>query len=333
MNRTEKLKPSKGIFKRFAKWLKNLAFLEILEYLGRLSVIFAVIFFFWEHGDRQKAKHYQAWQVINTAQGKPGNGGRTDALQDLNNDGISLVGVDLSMAYLEDIQLKNADLSNANLSGANLSNANLSRANLGGANLSGTDLLWANLSGANLWGANLSGAILWFADLSGADLGDTNLSGADIRRANLSGANIGGNLSEVNLGEANLSGADLSNANLSGANLGYANLLQQTNPSGAILWVADLSGIRSDANFSGLIFANTSGAIRGDANISGANLSNANLSGANLRNAKLSDVKNWRKIKSMKNANIYQIRNAPEGFIKWAEEQGAINLDKEIIEK
>jgi hypothetical protein len=55
--------------------LSNWAFLEVLEYLGSFGVLIAVIFYFAEAGDRLKQKHYQAWQVINSAQGKGGNGG------------------------------------------------------------------------------------------------------------------------------------------------------------------------------------------------------------------------------------------------------------------
>src|ERR1035438_8966589 len=47
--------------------LSNWTFLEILEYLGTFSVLIAVIFYFAESGDRVKQRHYQAWQVINTA--------------------------------------------------------------------------------------------------------------------------------------------------------------------------------------------------------------------------------------------------------------------------
>src|SRR5437764_14331483 len=80
--------------------LSNWSFLEVLEYLSSFGVLIAVIFYFAESGDRTKQKHYQAWQVINTAQGKGGSGGRVEALQELNQDGISLVGVDLSGAFL-----------------------------------------------------------------------------------------------------------------------------------------------------------------------------------------------------------------------------------------
>jgi len=48
-----------------------------------------------------------------------------DALQDLNRDGISLVGVDISGAFLPELNLENAKLERANISGADLRNANL----------------------------------------------------------------------------------------------------------------------------------------------------------------------------------------------------------------
>src|SRR5579871_5260325 len=56
--------------------LSNWAFLEVLEYAGTLSILVVVVLYFVERPDRIKQKHYQAWQVINTAQGKGGSGGR-----------------------------------------------------------------------------------------------------------------------------------------------------------------------------------------------------------------------------------------------------------------
>ena len=56
--------------------LSHWSFLEVLEYMGSFSVLIGVIFYFSESGDRIKQRHYQAWQVINTAQGKGGSGGR-----------------------------------------------------------------------------------------------------------------------------------------------------------------------------------------------------------------------------------------------------------------
>src|ERR1700678_2219395 len=95
--------------------LSNWTLLEVLEYLGSLSVLVAVIFYFAETGDRIKQRHYQAWQVINTAQGKGGSGGRIEALHELNEDRVPLVGVDVSGAFLQGLELVKARLMRASL--------------------------------------------------------------------------------------------------------------------------------------------------------------------------------------------------------------------------
>src|SRR5580692_4366991 len=102
--------------------LSNWAFLEVLEYLSSFSVLIAVIFYFSESGDRVKLRHYQAWQVINTAQGKGGSGGRIEALQELDEDGVPLVGVDVSSAFLQGIRLPKARLLRANFNAADARN-------------------------------------------------------------------------------------------------------------------------------------------------------------------------------------------------------------------
>ena len=117
-----------------------------------------------------KAANYQAWAVVNSAQGKGGSGGRVDALQDLNRNGVSLAGVRLDGAWLEGIELSGARLSKASLREANLSGAKLPGANLEDADLTGVNLTGADLQGASLKGADLSGAQLGTADLRAADL-------------------------------------------------------------------------------------------------------------------------------------------------------------------
>jgi Pentapeptide repeats (8 copies) len=212
-------------FEWFWEWtayvLSNWTFLEVLEYLSSFGVLIAVIFYFTESGDRIKQKHYQAWQVINTAQGKGGNGGRIDALQELNADGIALVGVDLSGAFLQGIHLQSA---------------RLSRANFAAADLRDNDLTSADLSDANLRSANCRHSILRSVDLRRADLTDSDLVSAD------------------------LSGAD----------------------------------------------------------ISGATLANADLRNANLSNLK------WRDNPNLKNANVFGVKNVPEGFLEYALKHGAV---------
>jgi hypothetical protein len=82
--------------------------------------------------------------------------------------GISLLGVDLSHAYLHH-RTYNKTLV------------------LQGARLQGATLLGARLQGADLGGAQLQGADLWDARLQGANLGGARLQGADLRNARLQG--------------------------------------------------------------------------------------------------------------------------------------------------
>ncbi len=117
-----------------------------------------------------KAANYQAWAVVNSAQGKGGSGGRIDALQDLNQRQVSLAGVRLDGAWLEGVALPGARLSHASLRESNLRGANLQGANLEGADLTGINLTGANLTESLLKGVNLTGALLGAADLRGADL-------------------------------------------------------------------------------------------------------------------------------------------------------------------
>jgi uncharacterized protein YjbI with pentapeptide repeats len=266
--------------------LQRWAFLEVLEYLGRLAVLVAVISYFTESGSRRKATHYQAWQVISAAQGKPGSGGRRDALQDLNRDRIPLVGVDISKAYLPELNLEDAELRDADLTRAKLKDAILSRADLTGANLAEAVLEDANLPGARLTRANLTRACLWKADLTDANLPEANLAGADLTNATLLRA-------------------DFADANLSRAKLIDANLVE------AVFIRADL--VEADLT---------------DANLPGAQLYLADFTGADLSGANLMNVRSWRDIKSIKHANVYGVKDAPEGFTDWAlTEQGALNIE------
>ncbi len=190
------------VFEWLAYALSRWSFLEVLEYLGSFSVLIAVIFYFSESGDRLKQKHYQAWQVINTAQGKGGSGGRIEALQELEGDGVPLVGVDVSGAFLQGIRLsgaslvradlhavdaRNSDFASADLAGANLHSGNFRHSNLSAAQLQNADLGEADFCSANLSSANLDGATLDAAELGNADLGGmkwqkiTSLKGANIR--------------------------------------------------------------------------------------------------------------------------------------------------------
>jgi pentapeptide repeat protein len=203
-----------------AHFLSHWAFLEALEYLSSFGVLVAVIFYFAESGERTRQRHLQMWQVMNTAQGKGGSGGRIEALQELNEDRVPLVGVDVSGAFLRGVRLRKAGLVRANFSGVDARDGDFSEG----------DFSFAELQSGNFRDGKFERAIL-----RDADCADGDFSGADL---------------------------------------------------------------------------------------SGADLSRANFSNADLHSADLRDVQ-WRAIKSVKTANIYGVKNAPEGFVEWAMKNGA----------
>jgi hypothetical protein len=166
-------------------YLGKWSIFEILEYVGSFSILIAVVFYFLDAPDRLKQKHYQAWQVINTAQGKGGSGGRIDALQELNEDHVPLVGVDVSDAYLQDLHLVKADLRRADLRGADARRAVLVGSDLEGATLRSTNLRGADLSRARLLDANFTDS-----DLAGANLSKASLKNAIFNQADLRGADL-----------------------------------------------------------------------------------------------------------------------------------------------
>jgi len=206
--------------------LSHWAFLEVFEYLGSLSVLVAVIFYFSESGDRLKQKHYQAWQVINTAQHSSGSGGRIEALAELNADGVPLVGVDLSTAFLQGVQLPKARLLRSNFTSADVRNSNLA----------GADLSYASLNGAN------------FRE---SDLARVNFNSADLTDADFCGTRF----ASSNLTDATLDGADLGNADLTGIQWQQIKSVKKTNlagaknaPEGFLTWALGKGAVRLEAN-------------------------------------------------------------------------------------
>jgi len=229
-------------------------------------------------------------------------------------------GIGLESAKLREAHLEGANLSWAHLEGADLSGAHLKEADLNHAHLERTDLWLAHLEGADLREAHLEGVDLRCVYLKGADLSEAHLKGANLREAHLKDAVLDhANLEGANLSGAHLEEADLNNANLEGANLNEAHLkegfLYGANLEGADLSLARLKG--ADLNY---------------AHLEGANLREAHLEWADLSEADLKDVKNWKTIKSIRNANIFGVKNVPEGtdeepgFVNWAKKNGAVKI-------
>lgn len=197
----------------------------LFEKAESIAIASAAFVFMIESSDRKKRDHYEAWQVINSAINQNSSGGRIQALEDLNSDGVDLEGLSAQEADLSGIDLSSSKLNRANLKGTQLDGSELKYASLEEANL-----YEANLYGANLYGANLSNAVLTQADLSNSALNCTNLSHASLDKTILDRAKLqsaildGARLNDAILSEANLQGANLAGANLAGANLDGANL-------------------------------------------------------------------------------------------------------------
>ena len=104
-------------------WSRDWDIVNALDLAGKFGIVVAVFFYFAEAGDRQKAKHCRAWDHFSSARGSTGDGGRRPALEDLNQDQVSLAAAPLSKAYLFDVQLPAAQLQAADLSGADLGRA------------------------------------------------------------------------------------------------------------------------------------------------------------------------------------------------------------------
>src|ERR1039457_2692212 len=166
-------------------WFSRWAFLEVLEYVGKLGLIGALALWLWKIPERnqaaedaRKTKHYVAWQTLNAAIGKPGNAGRADALQDLNQDGVDLDNVDLSGHAVLEGPL---DLTNARLNNARFDNALMTNVNFHGAYLNHATLTNVTISGSLFTGAKMFGSFLNDSTVDNCDFYNVNLQSADLR--------------------------------------------------------------------------------------------------------------------------------------------------------
>ncbi len=202
--------------------------LEILSLIGgtlaMVGVLVGAINYIRSSEDRKKQKHYAAWQVIIAARGARASGGRLAAVRDLAEDRVSLHGIDLSGAFLDDIALektnlimsnfKRATLNNAKFSGATMFAAHFQGAHGGSVDFAGADLSYVDLAVVHFLhpcfvDASLAHANLEFANLHEADLRRCDLEAAHLRGANLYGADVAGIRNWqtiVNLEHANILG-------------------------------------------------------------------------------------------------------------------------------
>jgi beta-lactamase regulating signal transducer with metallopeptidase domain len=123
-----------------------------------------------------------------------------------------LTNMNLSDAFLQNINLKEAVLDGTDFSRANLEAANLKEASLSQVVFSETNMNGINLKEVELKNINLSKSILTSANLKEIAMYSVDLSNADLRGANMKEAS----LKDVDFSKADLRGADLSEAAING---------------------------------------------------------------------------------------------------------------------
>jgi uncharacterized protein YjbI with pentapeptide repeats len=213
--------------------LHRWAFVEFLQLAASFSIAVGAISYVrggeqrrQAAEDARKARHYQAWQVINSAHGRGGSGARADALHDLHRDSVSLAGVVLTRAALTDLRLENAQLEDARLDSTSIRRAFFDRSIMDRVNFQAARITEATFEKSQLSNANFQDAQLLIVEFSMADL-----TGADLRRAHLS--------------RVYLRGARLDWADMRGATVRNVSGLKMV----AGMWGANVYGVRGDDAF------------------------------------------------------------------------------------
>jgi|ERR1039458_4230268 hypothetical protein len=203
----EKIKDLRGIDSRFVtrkldwwcEWalygLSRWAFLEVLEYVGKLGILIAIIAFFYPGckerrqavesakqaaADARISRHYVAWQTLNSAFGKPGNAGRADALRDLSQDGVSMDGISLAghVVLIGPLNVTNAKMAHADFSDAEFEKVNFSRSEFMLSKWDNANSFQCDFRGASFWGVNFKNTHFLLCDF-GCDGQGKNLRPTD----------------------------------------------------------------------------------------------------------------------------------------------------------
>ena len=146
---------------RLASWFEEHSFFEVLEYVGRLAIIIAILSFFAGLPEDRARRRIQRWEAVKAAAGDAYDSNRLESLQTLDRACFPMEGLEAPQAELAGIRL---DGCYTTLGGITWGSGLLSRIpglyRYRGARLRGSDLAAANLAGAGLRGAVLSGASL-----------------------------------------------------------------------------------------------------------------------------------------------------------------------------
>jgi uncharacterized protein YjbI with pentapeptide repeats len=134
-----------------------------------------------------RTTHYAAWALIATAAGKSGELGRINALENLNRDGVSLDGIDLSKAVLPGIKLPGVSLRFATFDHTQLSDAKFAcdpfKASI--SRLLNIDTCTADFYGVTFKQAELANVDLGHSSLDRVNFISSNLYNPNMRMAHL----------------------------------------------------------------------------------------------------------------------------------------------------
>jgi uncharacterized protein YjbI with pentapeptide repeats len=254
-----------------------------VELVTLISVLASAANYFLTAEDRKKEKQYAAWQVVNSAQGKGGSGGRIQALSDLHRDGVSLAGVDVSGSFLSDFKLAHADLFGAVLDSAYLVNG--------------------DFQGSNCDLASFERARIQRVVFDDASLRQTKFSGAEVlatfRECNLSGCRFDGSLLASFFYRVEMANADFTNAQIQGTRFEVCGLTGASFRAARLFWVSLRDCDLSESDFRG--------ALLYECDLSGSDLSRADLRGAVIYSPHPEVTAPW----SMGLANVHGVRVYP----------------------
>jgi uncharacterized protein YjbI with pentapeptide repeats len=300
---------------QLANWLDKSpsisAFLKVLDSLGKLGLLIAVVAFLrkipeWEERAKQEVKReeeeakrrqFEYWRAVDLAytakrkgDGRFFSNALKIALQELakekDTEGRPIkLTVDADGAKLEEI-----DLEGAHLYVCELHRADLSGANLRYTKLEAVDLRQARLLGADFHGSQFLRGVLLTHALYDEKAETSFPVDLDLHEAEAYRIAPGTSLQGAMLQYASLWNVDLQKANLQKANLRFA--IIGGNWQRADLQGADLEGVKNTGL--DLRWANLQGA-----NLNGSRIKGVDILGADLRGAKnitvkqIKEAKNW----------------------------------------
>jgi uncharacterized protein YjbI with pentapeptide repeats len=161
------------------------AFAKVGEIAGKMAVFAAIVSWLVEIPSRRQQAYDSAWTLINSAQLKTGDSGRSNALQVLADGKQTLAFIDLSNAVLRNINLRSADLFHAKFIGAELQNVNMD-CRWSFTKQPCTDLSLADFTRANLLNVDFSGASIGHASF----IDNLNIIGVKMKNAYLFDTNF-----------------------------------------------------------------------------------------------------------------------------------------------